>query len=376
VFARKEQVNPVTATATALQPGIAVHPGQSDSLHMTEIPRQEPGPGEVLIRIRQVGVCGTDREIIHGGFGRAPEGASSLVIGHEMLGEIAAVGPGVDGFAPGQLVTATVRRPDGCPACAAGQPDMCQWLGYTERGIVGLHGYMTEIVVEDARWVVPVPPALAHVGVLLEPLSVAEKALRQATLVQQRIASWQPKTALVLGAGPIGLAETVLLRSRGMDVVTVARRPGPHLVSEIVEAAGAQYAGTDGIALRELAAELPPLDLIIEATGSSEPVFTAMEILGNNGVLALLSGTGGNRALTVPSDAINRSLIRGNKVVVGCVNSAKEDFELGVADLTRWEQLWPGLAERFITRRLEGLDEFERLMENPAGDIKTVIDVG
>jgi hypothetical protein len=63
-------------------------------------------------------------------------------------------------------------------------------------------------------------------------------------------------------------------------------------------------------------------------------------------------------------------------VVVGCVNSAKEDFELGVADLTRWEQLWPGLAERFITRRLAGLDEFERLMENPAGDIKTVIDVG
>jgi threonine dehydrogenase-like Zn-dependent dehydrogenase len=365
-----------TSTATALQPGIAVHPGQPNSLHMTEIARREPGPGEVRIGIRQVGVCGTDREIIHGGFGRAPEGASSLVIGHEMLGEIAAIGPGVAGLVPGQLVTATVRRPDGCPACEAGQPDMCQWLGYTERGIVGLHGFMTESVVEDARWVVPVPPALGHVGVLLEPLSVVEKALRQATLIQQRIASWQPKTALVLGAGPIGLAGTLLLRSRGMDVVAVARRPGPHLVAEIVEAAGARYAGTEEIGLKELAAELPPLDLIIEATGSSELVFTAMEILGNNGVLALLSGTGGNRESSVPSDAINRGLIRGNKVVVGCVNSAKEDFELGVADLTRWEQLWPGLAERFITRRLAGLGEFEQLMENPAGDIKTVIEVG
>jgi threonine dehydrogenase-like Zn-dependent dehydrogenase len=380
MIAGKELEIPVTATATstatALQPGIAVHPGQPDSLHMTEIPRQEPGPGEVLIHIRQVGVCGTDREIIHGGFGRAPEGAVSLVIGHEMLGEIAAVGDGVAGMAPGQLVTATVRRPDGCPACGAGQPDMCQWLGYRERGIVGLHGYMTESVVEDVRWVAPVPPALAHVGVLLEPISVVEKALRQAMLVQKRIAAWQPKTALVLGAGPIGLAGTLLLRSRGMDVVTVARRPGPHLVAEIVEAAGARYAGTEEIALEDLAADLPPLDLIVEATGSSEPVFTAMEILGNNGVLALLSGTGGNRELTVPGDAINRSLIRGNKVVVGCVNSATEDFELGVADLTRWEQLWPGLAERFITRRLAGLGEFGQLMENPAGDIKTVIEVG
>ena len=228
---------------TAIQPAIAIHPGQANSLHLTEIPRDEPGPGEVLVRVRQVGICGTDRELIHGSFGTAPAGAASLVLGHEMLGEVAAVGPGVFDFAPGQLVTATVRRPDGCPACAAGQPDMCEWLGYTERGIAGLHGFMTESVVEDVRWVVGVPHELAHVGVLLEPLSVVEKALRQANLIQRRIRSWNPKTALVLGAGPIGLLGTLLLRSRGMEVVTMARRPGPHLVSEIVEAAGARYVG-------------------------------------------------------------------------------------------------------------------------------------
>jgi threonine dehydrogenase-like Zn-dependent dehydrogenase len=365
----------MSLSAAAVQPGVAVYSGQPNSLHLIEIPRQEPGPGQVHIRIRQVGVCGTDREIIHGGFGGAPQGESSLVIGHEMLGEITDVGAGVADFTPGQLVTATVRRPDGCPACAAGQPDMCQWLQYAERGIVGMHGFMTEAVVEDARWVVPVPPELAHVGVLIEPISVVEKALRQATLVQKRITSWQPRTAMVLGAGPIGLAGTLLLRSRGMDVVTVARRPGPHLGSEIVEAAGARYVGTDDISLIYLAAELPPLDLIIEATGSSEPGFTAMQILGNNGALVLLSGTGGNRELTVPSDAINRSLLRGNKVVIGCVNSAREDFELGVADLTRWETMWPGLAERFITRRVSGLGAYEEILETPAGDIKTVIEV-
>jgi glucose 1-dehydrogenase len=364
------------ATAIGVQPAIAIHPGQVNSLHLTEIPRDEPGPGEVLVRVRQVGICGTDRELIHGSFGTAPPGATSLVLGHEMLGEIAAVGPDILDLAPGQLVTATVRRPDGCPACMAGQPDMCQWLQYTERGIAGLHGFMTESVVEDVRWVIAVPHELAHVGILVEPLSVVEKALRQANLIQRRLASWQPKTALVLGAGPIGLLGTLLLRSRGMEVVTMARRPGPHLVSEIVEAAGARYASMQETSIQEVAAALPPIDLIFEATGSGAPGFTAMEILGNNGVLVLLSGASGPAELTVPAAAINGSLLRGNKVVVGSVNSAREDFEFGVADLTRFETLWPGLTARLITRRIDGLGDYERILEKPEGDIKTVIDIG
>ena len=362
-------------TAIGVQPAIAIHPGQANSLHLTEIPRGEPGPGQVLIRVRQVGICGTDRELIHGSFGSAPAGAAALVLGHEMLGKIEAVGPDVLDFAPGQLVTATVRRPDGCPACAAGQPDMCQLLDYTERGIAGLHGFMTESVVEDARWVVGVPHELAHIGVLVEPLSVVEKAWRQANLIQRRLASWQPKTALVLGAGPIGLLGTLLLRSRGLEVVTIARRPGPHLISELVEAAGGRYAATEETSIQEVAAALPPIDLIFEATGSAAPGFAAMEVLGNNGVLVLLSGASNPPELTVPAAAINGSLLRGNKVVAGSVNSAREDFEAGVEDLARFETLWPGLASRFITRHLDGLGDYARILDNPEGDIKTVIDV-
>ena len=360
---------------TAVQPGIAIHPSRADSLHITEIPRHEPGAGEVLVRVRQVGICGTDRELIHGSFGTAPTGEASLVLGHEMLGEVEAVGPDVVKFVPGQLVTATVRRPDGCPACAAGQPDMCQWLRYTERGIAGLHGFMTESVVENVRWVVGVPHGLAHIGILAEPLSVVEKALRQANLIQRRIHSWSPKTALVLGAGPIGLLGTLLLRLRGMDVVAMARRPAPHAAAAIVETAGARYVAMQETSIREVAAGLPPIDLIFEATGSAEPGFTAMEVLGNNGVLILLSGTGRPAELTVPAAALYGSLLRGNKVVAGSVNSAREDFELAVEDLGRFETLWPGLASRLITRRLDGLDDYARILEKPDGDIKTVIDV-
>src|SRR5215204_776547 len=357
----------MTATAIGVQPAIAIHPGRANSLHLTEIPLDEPGPGEVLIRVRQVGICGTDRELIHGSFGTAPSGAASLVLGHEMLGKVEAAGPEVFDFTPGQLVTATVRRPDGCPTCEAGQPDMCQWLEYTERGIAGLHGFMTESVVEDVRWVIGVPHELAHVGVLLEPLSVVEKALRQANLIQRRMNSWNPRTALVLGAGPIGLLGTLLLRSRGIDVVTMARRPGPHLVSEIVEAAGGRYLGMQETSIHEVAASLPPIDLIFEATGSAAPGFAAMEILGNNGVLVLLSGTGRPAELTVPAAAINGSLLRGNKVVVGSVNSAREDFEASVEDLRSFESLWPGLPSRLITHHLNGLDDYARILDKPDG---------
>ena len=362
--------------ATGVQPGIAIRPRQPDSLHLTELPRPLPGPGEVLIRVRQVGVCGTDRELIRAHFGAAPDGESALVLGHEMLGEIAAVGPGVSQFAPGELVTATVRRPDGCPACQAGQPDMCQWLRYTERGIMGRHGFMTETVVEDARWVVPVPRELAHIGILTEPLSVVEKGLRQANLIQRRINAWNPRQAIVLGSGPIGILGTLLLRSRGLEVVTVARRPPPHTASEIVEASGGCYVAAEDAALPEIAAGLPPVDLIFEASGRPEPMVAAMEILGNNGVLVLLSGPGAGKETTVPISAVYGSLLRGNKVVVGSVNSAKEDFELAVADLARFEQRWPGLAGRLITRRLSGLDAYAHILEHPAGDVKTIIDVG
>jgi threonine dehydrogenase-like Zn-dependent dehydrogenase len=143
----------------------------------------------------------------------------------------------------------------------------------------------------------------------------------------------------------------------------------------IVAAAGARYVATQETEMRDVAEEMPPLDIIMEATGKAEPGFEAMEILGNNGVLMLLSVTGGTTVAPVPIDAITKGLILGNKIVAGSVNSAREDFEFGVKDLARWESLWPGLASRLITRRLSGLNDYARILEEPPGDIKTVIEV-
>ena len=354
--------------------GVAVVPGRAGSVHLTRLARPEPGPGQALVRVRRVGVCGTDREIIEATFGTPPPGSSALVLGHEVLGVVEAVGAGVGAYRPGDLVTATVRRPDDCPSCLAGQSDMCTGGRYLERGIIGLHGFMVDRFVEDVRYLVPVPAALEAVGVLVEPLSVVEKALRQADLIQRRMATWAPATAVVLGAGPIGLLGTMLLRARGMAVHTVARTPPPNPAADLVAACGATYVSTRETPIAALADGLPNVDLVFEASGAAPVAVDAMRLVGRNGVAVLLSLTGGDDALPVPVAAINREFVLGNKVLVGSVNSAREDFVAGVADLERFATRWPGLTERLITTRLRGVGDAHRIAETATAGVKTVIE--
>lgn len=364
----------MSATSSNAVTGIAIYPGQAGSLHLTTIPLPAPTPDDVVVRVNRVGVCGTDREIIEAKFGTPPPGANELVIGHEVLGTVESVGDRVRSLTPGDLVVATVRRPDDCAACRAGQPDFCLDRRYRERGIIGLHGFMVETFVEREEFLILVPPALEALGILLEPLSVVEKALRVTNAVQQRLAEWRPKTAVVLGAGPIGLLGTLLLRAEGVEVYTLARRPGPHLAAEIVEAAGGHYVSTLERSAKELARSLPNVDVIFECTGNSEPVFAGMSLLGNNGVLVLLSLTGGNGVLSVPADEINREFVLGNKLMVGSVNSHRTDFLAGVDHLARFESLWPGLAARLITGRLTRFENLAAIRE--ASGIKTIIEFG
>ncbi len=354
--------------------GVAVHPGQAGSVHVTKLAQPRPGPDEALVRVRRVGVCGTDTEIINAKFGTAPAGAQELVLGHEVLGEVEAVGDGVTTLRPGDLVTATVRRPDGCPTCRAGQVDMCLWGNYTERGILGAHGYMAQFFTENVRYLVPIPVELEPVSVLVEPLSVVEKAYRQAILIQRRLAVWTPETAVVLGAGPIGILGTLLLRQQGLQVYTLARTPAPNSAAEIVERAGAHYVSTRQISFANLRDSLPNVDLIFESTGASALAFEGMEALGINGVLMLLSITGGDAKGLVPTDAINRSVVLGNKIVAGSVNATTEDFARGVQRLGQFEHEWPGLAVSLITDRLRGFDDAHRIAEAAGRGVKTVLE--
>lgn len=362
---------------------IAVHPGRPGSIHLADIPEPSlddvPGGRGVLARVVRVGVDATDREINAGEYGAPPAGSDILVLGHESFARVEAVGENVTEVAPGDFVVFTVRRPGDSLYDRIGYQDMTTSDTYYERGISLRHGYLTEMIVDHADFAVRVPPTLERVGVLLEPTSVAEKAIRQAYRIQERLGVWRPRRALVLGAGPLGLLATMILRVRGLEVVTYALASRPNRNADLAEAVGARYASADEGGLKDVVSRFGSPDLVVEATGYSPLVFEAMERLAKNGVLVLTGIAGGDRtADAVHADHILQGFVLGNKVVVGSVNAARIDFEQGVSDLAMAEALWSGWLSRLLTHRLDGLERYDdmiRVLTQERDAIKVCVEV-
>lgn len=353
---------------------VAVLPGKAQSVHIRDIPApkltDQPHPHvcaipegrSVLVRVLQVGVDATDREINEALYGNAPPGGEHLVIGHECFGQVIEVGDKVKEVEPGDYVSCTVRRPGGSLFDKIGRNDITSEEVYYERGINLCHGYLTEFFVDDAEYVVKVPRNLKHLGVLAEPASVCAKAIEQAYLAQQRLQVWNPKRAFVLGAGQIGLLATMMLRLRGVEVHTLATKPGPHLKSEIVKAYGATYVSTKQTSLADLAKEVGKPDLIFEATGNAEVCFRSMEVLAHNGALIWTSITGGKHEVTVDAAKINLEWVLGNKLLVSSVNGNHRHFELGLQALSHGELTYPGVTERILTHPVAGLEGYAEMM--------------
>ncbi len=332
----------------------------------------------VLVRVLQIGVDGTDKEILAGDYGAPPPGEAYLINGHESFGVVEAVASNVRGIAPGDYVVATVRRRGSSPYDAIGTYDMTTDDEYIERGINLRHGFLAEYYVDDAEYIVKVPRGLRDIGVLLEPTSVVEKGITQAYEIQRRLKIWQPRSAFVLGAGTIGLLATMVLRLRGLEVHTFARDAAPNRNAQLITALGASYYSTAATPFRERAQTLPAPDIIFEATGFSPLVFDAMEVLGKNGVLVLSSVTGGDRMVQVPADRINLGFVLGNKVMVGTVNANREYFEAGVRDHALAKTTWGDWADQLITHRVSGLPgyaELFRLLTEGHDVIKVICEV-
>jgi threonine dehydrogenase-like Zn-dependent dehydrogenase len=346
---------------------IAVIPGKPNSVHVAALEKpsidEVPGGRGVLVEVLEVGVDGTDKEINLAEYGAAPPGYDFLVIGHESFGRVVEVGPAVTELRPGDLVAATVRRPGKSLYDRIGTYDMTTDDTYYERGINLLHGFLTEYYVDDPEYLVKVPAGeIARTGVLMEPMSIVEKGLAQTYEIQRRMRIWRPRRAAVMGAGAIGLLATLALRLRGLEVVTVARTPGPHLKAELVQALGAAYASTQEANLQEVARRHGPFDIIFEATGSSRIAFECMEILGKNGVLVLTSITGGKATASVPADEINLRFVLDNKLLFGTVNANREHFEMGVKDFAHAVCQYPGWLPRLLSHPLEGLESYREMM--------------
>jgi threonine dehydrogenase-like Zn-dependent dehydrogenase len=337
--------------------GLLVEPGVADSARVADVP--EPAGEGVLVRVLEVGVCGTDREISHGLFGTAPDDAAELVIGHEMLGVVERDG---HGLTRGDLVTATVRRSCGhCPACGDGAPDSCLSGDYSERGITRLDGFARELLVEDPTQLIAIPPALDRLGVLAEPMSVCARAMRHVRVIGGR-QPWELEHALVIGGGAVGTLMTVLLRLDGIDV-TVAS-----LEERNVEALGARYASTASTKL----AELGRFDLVVEAAGNAQVMADVLGLLRRSGIACLLGIDGRDQTVELDGRTLALDAILQNNVLFGSVNAQRQDWVAGVDALDRAREHWQDVLEQFVSLRVP-LDRFQEAFEHRGGKATLVL---
>ncbi len=364
---------------------IAIRPGVPGSLHLRDVPRPSlddvPGGRGVRVGIVRAGLCGTDAELAAGAYGRAPEGSDFLVLGHESLGRVREVGPAVTGdVSVGQLVVVTIRRPGGSPHDRIGRADLSTDDVFIETGISRAHGFLTEEVVADARHLVPVPDELEPVAILTEPLSCITKSLRQADQVQGRLELWEPRRALVTGAGTIGLLASLVLRLRGLEVTTFGRRAGPYRNSELLGRLGARYISAADTDLGGVVRQQGAFDIVFEGSGSAALVEPAVAALAPNGVLALFSVTPGSSPMSVDMARLNQAVVLYNRVIVGSAAASRGDYAAAVATIGAAEAdpATRGWLAQLITDRIRGLDA-DAIAGHLAGrreGIKTTIELG
>ncbi len=261
----------------------------AEDARLDEIPEPQVGPGQVKIRVERTGICGSDLalfqhmpvplEHVHP---LLPE-AGPHVLGHEFAGTVTEVGEGVSGVAEGALVAVRPNVWDGtCAACLRGEPNLCASFGFI--GINGGGGGYSEYVVVDADHVHEVPREVgAAVAAMIESTTVAWHAVKQS-------GATTGSTALIVGAGPIGLALLLCLRARGAQRL---------LVSEISETRRALAAtlGAEAIDPRETdpvqaARALPGggVDVSFDASGVGEPTLVpALEALRAGGTSVVVA---------------------------------------------------------------------------------------
>ena len=209
-----------------------------------------------------------------------------------------------------------------------------------------------------------VDPTLGLLGVLLEPTTVVAKAWEQVDRIGGR-AHWEPKTAVITGAGPIGLLAALLGRQRGLEV-HVIDQVATGLKPDLVSALGATYhTGTVEDAVKDP-------DVVMECTGVAAFVFDAMEHIGPNGVVCLTGVSSGGRTIDVDAGLLNRSMVLENEAVVGSVNANRRHYEAGAVALAKADRNW---LDKVVSRRVP-LSDWQQALNRQPDDVKVVIEVG
>lgn len=340
-----------------------------EDIRIDDVPEPQTQPGTVKIAVEWCGICGTDlHEFLEGPiFAPAPGAPHPLtgeeipiVLGHEFAGTVAEVGDGVEGVDVGEAVAVEPYHTCGeCPACTAGRYNVCESLGFI--GLSGGGGGFSEYVVVTADRVHPLGDIPTEIGALVEPLAVGYHAVRLSEVSEGG-------SAVVFGAGPIGLVTMSCLKAAGAGTV-IAVEPADARKQR------AQHAGADHVLDPTEVDVLERVRALTDGVGAD----VAFECAGIDDVLAqaIRSVKAGGRVVNVaiwghPASVEMNDLVMGEVQVIGSLAYCDDHADTialladGTVDATP-----------FITGRI-GLDDlvdrgFRELIDNKAEHVKILV---
>ncbi|WP_341367801.1 L-idonate 5-dehydrogenase [Yoonia sp. BS5-3] len=285
---------------------IVIHAAKD--LRIEHRPTPTPGPGEVLVRMARGGVCGSDLHYYnHGGFGsirlREP-----MILGHEVSGHVAAMGPDVSGLSKGDLVAVSPSRPCyECSYCLEGAHQHCMKMRFYGSAMPFPHiqGAFSEYIVADARQCAQAEGLTAEQAAVAEPLAVVLHAAKRA-------GSLLGKTVLVTGCGPIGQLSVLVARAAGAAKI-VATDVTPFTLRK------AQAVGADQVlnvaecpdALRDYDTDKGQFDVLFECSGLAVALADAIPAMRPGAVIMQL-GLGGDMQLPMQAITTKEIELRGS----------------------------------------------------------------
>ena len=277
-------------------------------LRVDSLPLPVVGPGQLRVRVRCGGICGSDLHYYrHGGFGtiRIKE---PMVLGHEVAGSIEAVGSLVQGFAPGERVAISPRRPCGqCRYCQQGHQNHCLDMRYYGSAMRMPHvqGAFRQRIVCDASQAHKLADHVSDgEGSMAEPLSVALHAVNRAGPLLG-------KSVLVTGCGPIGALVVIAARRAGATQIVVTDMAAQPLRAALkVGADQAINVKEQPNALAAFSADRGQFDVLFEASGNARALVGAFDALRPRGIIVQL-GLGGEMTLPINTLVAKEFDLRG-----------------------------------------------------------------